>query len=351
MPRKKNNKNAKNRPATRKSGLRKRRRFYRAIPYALRSGPVRLGPGSNLKIVNVKKPIPKNTTLRVSIANALMINDEFSNTSQNFKFFKVLEIRVVFFQNNANVQNLIYVNLNWQNNQESPSMLIQDDSSKYVPFYRTRSRVLRYLPPRLTMQYLGDADPENRWINPAEWQPVDLVVTKYPGNLFIYNPDTIYDDMCMLEFVVAFRGNDYFDGLSLKIFPSSQGTVAISNDKIRAMEEEAKKEKERNMIRNKLDKEFPKEEEIKDSDQAYLRRRIGYLAQRLDQLRLQLKDSLESNINDKEKKEVEKLVSKIMKKREDKKKEDDGDPPKEEDRQKLDFRFKIPKNEVLSDED
>jgi hypothetical protein len=296
--------------------------------------------------VNVKKPIPRNTTLRVSVASALMLNDEFSNTSQNFKFFKVIEIRVVFFQNNANVQDLIYVNLNWQNNQESPSMLIQDDSSKYIPFYRTRSRVLRYLPPRLTMQYLGDSDPENRWINPAEWQPVDLVVTKYPGNLFIYNPSTIYDDMCMLEFVVAFRGNDYFDSLSLKIFPSSQGTVAISNDKIRAMEEEAKKEKERNFINNKISKEFPKEEEIKDSDQAYLRRRIGYLAQRLDQLRLQLKDSMESNINDKEKKEVEKLVNKIMKKKEDKKKEDLKNQPKEEDRQKLDFRFNNPKDKV-----
>lgn len=348
MPRRKRNNN-KARRSTRLSGqnIRRRRRNIRnSIPYALRSGPVRLGPGSNVMVCTQKKPIPRNTALRVNIKTAFLSNPEFSNKSEHFKFFKLIEVRVLFMQNAANEQNFLMVNLSWQNNQSSPSIMTNDDSTKYVPFYRTRNRVLKYLPPRMTMEIIEDSDPLGVYINPSEWQPSDLVFSKFPGNLFIENPSTIYDDLCIIEFVVAFRGNDQFENLLFKPFPKGSTDAMIKLDRLEYLEKEAKENKEKNIIKNKINKEFPKKEfEYTNSDQAFLRRRIDYLAQRLDSLRLQLKDAEKSNLNENEYKEVEKLVNKILKN-----KEDEIEEIKED--KKFDKKNKIvKKEEVLSEED
>jgi len=348
MPRRRRNRN-KARRSTRLSGqnFRRRRRNIRtALPYALRSGPVRLGPGSNTMVCTKKYPLEKNTTYRVSIKSAFLDNPEFSLKSENFKFFKLIEIRVLFLQSNASVQDMLTVNMNWQNNQSSPTIMASDDSSKYVPFFRTRNRTLRFLPPNLTMEIIMAGDPTGSYINPSEWQPSDLVFTKFPGNLFIENPSTTVNDFCILEFVVAFKGNDQYENLLYRAFPDNGLDAKVSLDKFKILEKEAKEKKEKNFVKNKINKEFPKKEnEYIDSDQAFLRRRIDYLAQRLDSLRLQLKQAEEKNLNDDDYKEVEKLVNKILKNK------NDEDDIKFEDK-KLGKKFNVPKKEeVLSEED
>lgn len=187
----------------------RRKNKLNAVPYLIKSGPQRYGPGKNLCVINETYFMNTETTYRISLQSMLLSNSEFSTRKMFFRYFKVLEIRAVFLPSGINENEFHYLNFSWNSIEETFTDLYKDDSTKIVPLYRPRTRIVKWRPIRSTINVnsVSQEVPIN-FINMTEFISTDRVVS-LPGWLYISNGKT--SDPFIFETVIEFRGNDFGD--------------------------------------------------------------------------------------------------------------------------------------------
>lgn len=186
-----------------------RRSKLNAVPYCYKSKPQKYGPGKNLCIINNLTTIPASGDLRISLQDALLGNAEFSTKKMFYRYFKLLEVRMVFFPNGTQSNNFHFINLTWNDVQYTAQDLTKDDSSKIVSVYRSKMKVIRWKPIRgvINVNSVSQSIPTN-FLDVSQFISTDRVVS-FPGWLMISSAGN--DDRVSLEIIIEFRGNDYGD--------------------------------------------------------------------------------------------------------------------------------------------
>lgn len=187
----------------------RRRSKLNAVPYMIKSNPQKYGPGRNLSLINLPYYLDTATTYRISLESMLLSNPEFSTKKLYFRYFKVLEIRAVFQPSGITTDYYHYLNFSWTSIEESTTDISKDDCTKVVPYYRPRTRIVKWRPIRsvINVNSVSQEVPIN-FINMTEFISTDRVVS-LPGWLYVSN--TAQRDNFILEVLVEFRGNDYGD--------------------------------------------------------------------------------------------------------------------------------------------
>lgn len=186
----------------------KKKSSLNKVPYALSSKPQRYGPGTNLSVINLNKSVNSSSVGRFSLQSLLQENQEFTRKKELFRYFKIIEIRASFLPSNIQGSfNNIAVLMSWWLVQNDSSEIYQDDATKLIPVYRTKTRTLRFLPPKTVLDVQTIAQtPVNKFFDFTQFLSTDFT-TNFPGWLYVYNTSNsvLYFNF---EAIVLFRGND-----------------------------------------------------------------------------------------------------------------------------------------------
>jgi hypothetical protein len=163
------------------------------------------------------------TYYTVTLGGILTTSKEFVDKMTHYRYFKILGITVVFEpQYIGTGTEMVYVQLNWNNNEVEN--IINEDSTKTVPFYRTKRITLKYKVPNLEVMDARGYLSLNKWIT----RDIYNLNTDFPGNfIFVSTAGAQYAIICKIVLRIAFRGSVNVESTS----------VAKQLEKIKQIEE------------------------------------------------------------------------------------------------------------------
>jgi len=195
---------------TRLSGIRK---TLSNADYATNYNRIQcLGVGSSIQNIEYyfNQIAQSNTQYGISIGQILTGSSEFVDKMTHYRYFKILGLVVVFEPSYIGTgAEYVRVQLNW--NENEADNMSTEDSTKIVPFYRTRRITLKYKMPN--MECLDT----NGYINYTSWITREIynLNAEMPGTIwFSSTTGSQYAIVSKIVLRVAFRG-------SVSVTPSS----------------------------------------------------------------------------------------------------------------------------------
>jgi hypothetical protein len=181
-------------------------------------------------------------------------NAEFERNLPLFRYFKIIGMKVIIPPrlNTDNVQlPNARISMDWADG--TGENIQQDDSSKEITAYSTRTKVYKFKPPNLLIKSAAG----NQFLNYSEWMPTNQTAGYVPPGYFKIT--TAFTFNMTIEVLVMFRGSQF-------------GTNSNKIRKIEKIEEEKEEEKEeeeekREEIREERDEEKGNDEKIKELEE------------------------------------------------------------------------------------
>jgi len=137
-----------------------------------------------------------------------------------YNYYKVINIAVVFLPSMSQVQSPSFVlQMNWSQDLTTQN-LINEDSTKIVPKYRTRKYFYKFVPP--DMDYLvGEPEaqpkPKLSCINPSKYNRTYIPAAYFPGRVIFDTTLGAFTDFCRILLRVEYRGSKLPDSNQLKL--------------------------------------------------------------------------------------------------------------------------------------
>lgn len=237
-----------NKNMNRKQRRRRRNPIYKR-PYILKQGVQTLGIGGTTyrfeQFFNVTVQAGSYQNSSYGIIGALNGNLEFQGIAQNYKYFKILGVKVVLPPQPTVGNSTIYragrIAMDWNDLAEEELMI--NDSAKVIPFYSVRNTIYTFRPPNMNLRtVVGDS----RIYNYREFIPLNYISGNMPGWLKGTFPFNI---KFHTEIIVLFKTNE------TQVVPNTKeikltGTVKSFNIEEEKEEEENKDQKPTRKIHN-----------------------------------------------------------------------------------------------------
>jgi hypothetical protein len=173
-----------------------------------------LGVGQSIQNIEFKvnQLAQANTYYQYGIGQILVNSKEFVDKMTHYRYFKLEGLVVVFEPSYIGTGGeQIYVQMNWNSNEVEN--ILNEDSTKIVPFYRTKRITLKYKIPNLNVR------DEHGYLNMSHWLTRDIynLNESIPGNLIFYsNTGAQYAILSRIIIRVAFRGSVNVESTALK---------------------------------------------------------------------------------------------------------------------------------------
>lgn len=201
---------------------RKRRGLLRRLPPEDSQKVQSLGSGSLLTRVTI--PYSNNFSITanenpvvniISLGNLIESNPEFTDKQYNFKYYKIIAIKLIKFPNNnssALTHFIVYLDWGARNTNYTYEYMTHADTVKRIPFYNFKVMNFKFKPPNAN---LPTSNSQASYINLRNFNstydqftiPINLAIVpfKQPNT----NVQTAYVNFT-IEVLIQFRGSEYY---------------------------------------------------------------------------------------------------------------------------------------------
>lgn len=230
---------------------------------------------TNFTIQNAEDP----TVNIISLGNLIESNPEFTDKQYNFKYYKIIGIKIIKFpNNNTSIFTHFIVYLDWgaRNSNYTYEYMLHADTVKRIPFYNFKVLNYKFKPPNAN---LPTSNSQASYINLRNFNstydnftiPINLCVVpvKQPNT----NAQTAYVNF-VIEVLIQYRGSEYYSNAAKLV----KAIKYMKNEEIQKLKEALElrqNEENRKQIKNEIitseeeeDKESNEEnfKKIKDSE-------------------------------------------------------------------------------------
>jgi hypothetical protein len=203
--------------------------------YSDSQAPQKLGPGFTERIIEAYVTAADNSY--IAVGNILSQSQEHSLLSTMYNYYKLINIAVVFLPSMSQVQSPSFVlQMNWSQDLTTEN-LINEDSTKIVPKYRTRKYFYKFVPP--DMNYLvgepeAQPQPKLSCINPSKFNRTYIPAAYFPGRVIFDTTLGTFSDFCRILLRVEYRGSKIPDSNQLNLlakrFESSSSAKGLPKE-------------------------------------------------------------------------------------------------------------------------
>jgi hypothetical protein len=233
-----------------KFGKSKRRGLANATPNSLKTRPQKMGVGRNC--IRIEIPYEFENTQPGSTQNAVVqvgpaisTTVEWDNCSKNFKYFKIKVVNIILPPRPAPTDKTFLngrIYMDWSDS--SIENVTTNDNAKEVPFFSTRTKVYKFIPPNSMLHSYST----NITYNYSDWMPVGLMNANSPGWLKI---SCEYTFSFRMEIICEFRSNETQVSSNAKHVLKGINNSNIAN-KIEEEEEEKEEEEKKEEIKEEV---------------------------------------------------------------------------------------------------
>lgn len=212
--------------------------------------PITMGYGTTTLNVSLKQTLSSYSVYQLSLSDLFYNSMEFSLLRNQFIYFKVNYVKVIWLPDNQQLDNklsdgnMIYQYMAWvQNHSINDNELENGDNSKAVSMYRTKKYCFTFLPPKNIVSNAYTSNMNVGGFNStAQYR-------SFPGWLYVSYPTEEIEQQILVEVNVVFRGRQLVGGLTLvkdilEIYNKKDKNLMTKVDK-EEFKEKMNKEKEK----------------------------------------------------------------------------------------------------------